>query len=210
MDKGVSAIQNIRLLKWSRELGIQPIGNILWGFDGEDIQHYLDLSNIIALLTHLTPPVYRTDAQSGLDISKVAYLFKEANRSPVDQLCQHKIIDSVQQWHKHHDTSDLLLISNESGAAIIDTRSIASVDRYELNPIEFFVLRWSDDGATVQTLEKYIYDGADFSSEQLASSISQLEKLGYLLKLGEKYISLPTPAVNIKAGAKRKLKQASA
>ena len=56
MRKGVSALQNIQLLKWCREFSIMPYWNILWGFPGEDEAEYLRMAELIPLLTHLPPP----------------------------------------------------------------------------------------------------------------------------------------------------------
>ena len=56
MRKGVSALQNIQLLKWCKELGVQPIWNLLWGFPGESPQDYLAMAKLIALIPHLPPP----------------------------------------------------------------------------------------------------------------------------------------------------------
>lgn len=57
MRKGVSAIQNIQLLKWCRELGVTPVWGILWGFPGEDPQEYARMAELLPLLAHLTPPI---------------------------------------------------------------------------------------------------------------------------------------------------------
>ena len=35
MRKGVTALQNLRLLKWCAEIGITPAWNLLYGFPGE-------------------------------------------------------------------------------------------------------------------------------------------------------------------------------
>ncbi|MCI0442202.1 radical SAM protein, partial [bacterium] len=40
MGKGVSALQNIQLLKWCKELGVSVYWNLLWGFPGEDPLEY--------------------------------------------------------------------------------------------------------------------------------------------------------------------------
>ena len=57
MRKGVSALQNIQLLKWCTELGLKVIYNIIWGFPGESSDDYETISELIPLLTHLTPPI---------------------------------------------------------------------------------------------------------------------------------------------------------
>lgn len=56
MRKGVTAIQNIQLLKWCYEDGIDPSWNILYGFPGERPEQYKDLPRLLRLLSHLRPP----------------------------------------------------------------------------------------------------------------------------------------------------------
>jgi ribosomal peptide maturation radical SAM protein 1 len=56
MRKGVGALQNIQLLKWCKELGIEPLWNILWGFPGEFPTEYDRMTRLIPWLTHLQPP----------------------------------------------------------------------------------------------------------------------------------------------------------
>ncbi|HEY6348349.1 MAG TPA: RiPP maturation radical SAM C-methyltransferase, partial [Candidatus Angelobacter sp.] len=58
MRKGVSAIQNIQLLKWCEELAIGAAYNILFGFPGEVPEDYADLPRIFRLLSHLRPPSF--------------------------------------------------------------------------------------------------------------------------------------------------------
>jgi ribosomal peptide maturation radical SAM protein 1 len=56
MRKGISAIQNIQLLKWCYEYDIHPGYNLLYGFPGEVAGDYEDLPQLFQLLSHLTPP----------------------------------------------------------------------------------------------------------------------------------------------------------
>jgi ribosomal peptide maturation radical SAM protein 1 len=56
MGKGVSALQNVQLLKWCEELGIQPYWNLIWGFPGETAEAYAQMAELIPLITHLPPP----------------------------------------------------------------------------------------------------------------------------------------------------------
>ena len=56
MRKGVTGIQNIQLLKWCYEDGIDPFWNILYGFPGERAEQYKDLPRLLRLLSHLRPP----------------------------------------------------------------------------------------------------------------------------------------------------------
>ena len=57
MRKGVSALQNIQLIKWCKELGLNAYYNLIWGFPGERADDYLETVSLIPLITHLQPPV---------------------------------------------------------------------------------------------------------------------------------------------------------
>ena len=56
MRKGVSGLQNIQLLKWCKELGIEPSWNMIWGFPGEPPEEYERMARLVPLLVHLPPP----------------------------------------------------------------------------------------------------------------------------------------------------------
>jgi ribosomal peptide maturation radical SAM protein 1 len=73
MKKGVSAIQNIQLLKWSLELGIEPLWNLIWGFPGEDSRWYFEMAALIPHLRHLPPP----DSFSEIRLDRFSPLFDD-------------------------------------------------------------------------------------------------------------------------------------
>jgi ribosomal peptide maturation radical SAM protein 1 len=56
MNKGVSALQNIQLMKWSKEAGVLPIWNFLWGFPKERPEEYKKMNTIADKIFHLSPP----------------------------------------------------------------------------------------------------------------------------------------------------------
>jgi ribosomal peptide maturation radical SAM protein 1 len=56
MRKGTTALQNVQLLKWCREFGIQPEWNLLYGFPGEDPEDYGRMRSLLENLVHLDPP----------------------------------------------------------------------------------------------------------------------------------------------------------
>lgn len=56
MRKGVSGLQNVQLLKWCKELGIESGWNLLWGFPGEPPDEYARMAELVPLLAHLPPP----------------------------------------------------------------------------------------------------------------------------------------------------------
>ncbi len=56
MSKGCTGFQNIQLMRWCREVGIEVSWNILGGFPGEDPAEYERMAMLIPKLTHLDPP----------------------------------------------------------------------------------------------------------------------------------------------------------
>jgi ribosomal peptide maturation radical SAM protein 1 len=74
MRKGVTAIQNVQLLKWCKELGIQPAWNVLWGFPGEDPEDYHKMTELVGKLVHLPPPL----AAGPLRVDRFSPLFDQA------------------------------------------------------------------------------------------------------------------------------------
>lgn len=56
MRKGVTALQNIRLLKWAQAYKIQVTWNLLYGFPGEPPDEYARMAEVMPSLTHLRPP----------------------------------------------------------------------------------------------------------------------------------------------------------
>jgi len=56
MKKGVTALQNIRLLKWAAQYGIFVSWNIIYGFPGEPESEYDRMAEVMPSLTHFCPP----------------------------------------------------------------------------------------------------------------------------------------------------------
>jgi ribosomal peptide maturation radical SAM protein 1 len=82
MRKGVSALQNIQLLKWCAELGVRPAWSVLWGFPGESEQAYVECARLVPLLTHLAPP-----ASAGpIRIDRFSPLFDQLPELPASDI----------------------------------------------------------------------------------------------------------------------------
>jgi magnesium-protoporphyrin IX monomethyl ester (oxidative) cyclase len=56
VDKGVTALQNLRLLKWARELGVFITWNFLWDVPGERDDWYAEVADWLPRVSHLQPP----------------------------------------------------------------------------------------------------------------------------------------------------------
>ncbi|WP_258099411.1 RiPP maturation radical SAM C-methyltransferase [Marinoscillum pacificum] len=57
MKKGVSGIQNVVFLKWTKYYGIETYWNILWGFPGEKTEYIEEQNQVISNIYHLQPPI---------------------------------------------------------------------------------------------------------------------------------------------------------
>ena len=80
MEKGCTALQNIQLLRWCQELGIEAAWNLLAGFPGEQPAEYEKMAELVPLLTHLTPPCscaqVRLDRFSPFHVRSEAFGFR--------------------------------------------------------------------------------------------------------------------------------------
>ena len=81
MRKGVSALQNIQLLRWCAEFGIRVNWLILYGFPGEDPEEYDRQARLVPLLTHLPPPML----VNKIFVSRFSPLF---NRPEASGICK--------------------------------------------------------------------------------------------------------------------------
>jgi ribosomal peptide maturation radical SAM protein 1 len=57
MRKGVTAFQNVRLLKWCAQYGLRVSWIVIYGFPGEPPEEYARMAEIVPSLTHLEPPM---------------------------------------------------------------------------------------------------------------------------------------------------------
>jgi ribosomal peptide maturation radical SAM protein 1 len=56
MDKGTTALTNLQLLKWARELGIHVTWLALFAFPGDKVEWYEEMLEWVPRLLHLQPP----------------------------------------------------------------------------------------------------------------------------------------------------------
>jgi ribosomal peptide maturation radical SAM protein 1 len=57
MRKGCTALQNVQLLKWTSEFGINLYWYYLVGFPGEETEEYGRMAEMVPALLHLQPPI---------------------------------------------------------------------------------------------------------------------------------------------------------
>jgi ribosomal peptide maturation radical SAM protein 1 len=98
MDKGVTALQNIRLLKWAAEYDISVTWNLLYGFPGERPEHYTAMAELIPSVSHLAGPAaarillerfspYFVDAERyGIEITGPVWFYEHLYAAPREVL----------------------------------------------------------------------------------------------------------------------------
>jgi ribosomal peptide maturation radical SAM protein 1 len=128
MRKGISAAQNVNLLRWSQYYGIGVSWNLLWGLPGETEQDYVDQAAAIPHLLHLPPPgcasriwlerfsplftgqdtrgfrdktperSYRYVYPADVDLEKAAYFFDYLAEGRVPEAAYMAVRDAVAAW----------------------------------------------------------------------------------------------------------------
>jgi ribosomal peptide maturation radical SAM protein 1 len=220
MGKGVSALQNVQLLKWCEELGIQPYWNLIWGFPGETAGDYEQMAAMIPLLTHLPPPF----KHGPIRIDRFSPHFDQAERfgfadvqpfpayhhvyplpgEAVRNLAYHfthrredesytaPVVARLAEWKRDHGESALFSQQRDDGLHVWDLRP--GRDRHHvLRGPQAALYARCDKVQSVRQLQ-------DLAS---AADLEALVESGLLLRDGQRYLSLavrlgawtPGPAV---------------
>ena len=82
MDKGVTARQNLALLRHARSVGLALNWNLLYAFPGDSAAEYRDMLDLFPLIRHLPPPT----GTSRLSIDRFSPYFFDAERYGVANL----------------------------------------------------------------------------------------------------------------------------
>lgn len=91
MRKGVSALQNVLLLKWCEELGIYASWNIIRGLPGESEAAYERMVALIAKLHHLRPP----SGAGAFQLHRFSPYFNEPDRFGIQGNRAHSLFHHV-------------------------------------------------------------------------------------------------------------------
>lgn len=134
MRKGVTGLQNIRLLKWCAEIGVVPSWNVLSGFPGEAPEEYDRMADLVPSLVHLDPPkftpiqvqrfspYFESAADFGIEIvgpmPYYRYLY------PVDDASLRNLVYDFE--HRYVDGRDPSAYTGKLGAAIKQWRDVAA------------------------------------------------------------------------------------
>jgi ribosomal peptide maturation radical SAM protein 1 len=91
MDKGVRGIQNVQLLRWSKEMNFVVSWNIICGFPHETPEDYRQIIRWIKMISHLQPPAvvtrFRLDRFSPMFKDPAKYGIMNVRSYPGHRIC---------------------------------------------------------------------------------------------------------------------------
>lgn len=148
MRKGITAIENVQLLKWCAEIGVIANWNILWGFPGEPDEAYTEMAELIPRLTHLQPPTsaarIRLDRFSPNFDQASEFGFRDVHPVPAYEMVyglDREIIDDIAYFFSFDDSESRRVkpLTDELRRAVSDWRAVhATSDMW-----------WVDDGQSL-------------------------------------------------------------
>ena len=136
MQKGVTSIQNVNLLRWCKYYGIEVTWSILRGFPNEKEEYYIAQNKLISKIYHLEPPlscpkirmdrfspiffdrqkfptkfarpaiIYKYIYPDCIDLENVAYFFDHEFENHLEENCYDELKINVVAWTKDWENQD--------------------------------------------------------------------------------------------------------
>jgi ribosomal peptide maturation radical SAM protein 1 len=141
MGKGTTRLQNLQLLKWCAELGIQVAWNILYGFPGEDPAEYAAMEELLPSLVHLPAPM----SCSRVRFDRFGPYWKWPERYGIRNLRHHWSYDFVFAGVPEQQRDRLAYFFEHDGGDV-DPRSYG-------RPVAELATRWREPGGAPPRLE---------------------------------------------------------
>lgn len=182
MDKGVTGVQNVRLMRDVESLGLTVFWNYLFGFPGETEEHYLPIIDQFPNLHHLQPPggaarialerfsPYFDRPELGFadraphhqyrmiyglpdtELRDIAYLFATPDRG-IDDTLADALMASIDAWNELHQASTLTYREIGDTVVLANTRPHLGWRELTLEtPAEVAVFRALDQPRTPAAL----------------------------------------------------------
>jgi ribosomal peptide maturation radical SAM protein 1 len=188
MRKGTSALQNIQLLKWSKQYGLDASWNMIFGFPGEVAEDYAQCLELAKTLTHLNSPVgfgpFRLDrfsynlehaAELGLvnvrpcDVYRYLYPFDETTLFDLGNYFDYDrrtpIDDGgltsslAEEVGRWQRRQDRLYARRMDGRMVIhDTRPVATSTRVSLEGVPRLIYEICDRIKAVQQIQSWLQE----------------------------------------------------
>ena len=219
MRKGVTAWQNVRLLRDCATYDIYAGWNWLYGFPGETAEDYLSVLRQVPRLTHLTPPegVYRivltrfspyfSDPSLGLtnrgapplltsvyrlaeaEMREITYMF-ESEAAGIDAPVVKSLEEASKSWHDHHAQSALVAVEEGPALRFLDTRAGRRVE-FTLEDAEASAYKAALAGAPLRVLRQRLAD-AGVRVPDIARTLNEWEERELVFCDGDHVVALAT------------------
>lgn len=216
MRKGTRAIANIAYLKYAKINHMHILWNMLTSMPGDSPKDYLELSNLVPLLEHFTPPNYsiirfdrhslywENPAKYGLELIPMRnyeYLYPRNTAIDLNSISMYFDNVAYDAVTSYNDSSLQELfcqirswqrhyressILELSSDTIIDTRSTAVCSKYTVTEKDMELLDFLFAPKSTSETKDYILNN------DLQSSLECLLKNKYIIKWDDSYLSLVT------------------
>jgi ribosomal peptide maturation radical SAM protein 1 len=204
MRKGCTALQNVQLLKWASELGIELAWNFLMGLPGEEPDEYARMAEMIPALLHLQPPLplgaglvglYRFSPYFDETLRRLAYHFDfdyADGRDPSTYTAP--LFEMIQYWQANYCPGALTSVSNDSVLVIHDRRPGAKQARTELTGMEKAAYEYCDEAHTLQAIHGHLLKlGYAVDRKALRYQLEGWVEDRLMLCEGDRFLSLAVP-----------------
>ena len=218
MKKGITATQNIEMLKWSAFFKLDVTWNLLFGFPGEQTQSYLEMLELIPALVHLTPPdcvgavrvdrfspyfkqyrdrlrpsrLYWACYPADWDFQKLAYYFVGELPSEVDSNVVAQLAGAVGEWKKIRAGNTVPELRFKQGLGfghIVDTR-FGRKETSEVDQDYFKVAKLLNDKSGTSQDVAFALQISQTAADQI---LSEFEKAKFVIRPDNRWIWLPVP-----------------
>jgi ribosomal peptide maturation radical SAM protein 1 len=221
MKKGVTALQNLRLLKWCAEMRIHVAWNILYGFPGEQPEEYARMAQLIPSLAHLQPPrlvrvrvqrfspYHQRPAAHGVRIvapdrcyrhlydlepealDDLAYFFEHEN---VDGSNPEAYVAPLREAIDHWGRARGFLTYQRGPGflEIVDARRAADISRFVLEGVEAEIYLACDAGATPVMVARALGDDA-MDVDDIEAFLRELAEAGLVFEERGRFLALANP-----------------
>lgn len=215
MKKGVSALQNVQLLRLVTEHQIQVSYNLLTGFLGETAENYQEMILLIRKILHLQPPsgpstqvqvhrfspMHNSPEQNGLEqLRPCAYYQTWFPQNFMDipkaayffegdhtfEPCDTRELNlHIQQWVA---SKERVFAEPGTDFIVITKQSGEKTEKQVLNAVESLIFLLTDEVTSRFSMVKHFEK--ILPAEQIDEKLAQMEARGLLLSEAEKWVNV--------------------
>jgi len=216
MNKGTTAFQNVRMLRWAAELSMPISWNLLCGLPDEEAEDYARMAELVGSLAHLLPPVtdinpvhvdrfsplferHRASIQPiasyaralGLDaaaIQELAYHFEfTEGAGPHDAI--ERLRGCVGRWQAAVGEAAFVSVVDGAACWLYDTRPGAALEEAHLEGVRGRAYRLMEAGCSRDALEERLGIGP----AELEAMLAEFLRHRWVVHLDGNYLALAVP-----------------